>query len=87
MLLSYFPIEGSLVAGKGNNAVKVEDDDDGLLMTPQLKEKLRKKKKMAGDYSLDVEDPKELGIVYPTPRLRDFSYAPQLPSQKTGSDR
>ena len=42
---------------------------------------------MAGDYSLDVEDPKELGIVYPTPRLRDFSYAPQLPSQKTGSER
>ena len=64
--------------------VKVEDDDDGLLMTPQLKEKLRekKKKKMGGDYSLDVEDPNELGIVYPTPRICDSSSAPQLPSQK-----
>ena len=57
--------------------VKVEDDDDGLLMTPQLKEKLRKKKKMAGDYSLDVEDPKELGIVYPTPIL-DYVISPML---------
>ena len=80
MFLSYFPIEGLLVAGKGNNAVKVEDDDDGLLMTPQLKEKLRekKKKKMGGDYSLDVEDPNELGIVYPTPRICDSSSAAPL---------
>ena len=51
-----------LVAGKENNVVKVEDDDDGLFMTPLLKERLRsaRAKKMGGDYSLvDNTFPKE----------------------------
>ena len=42
--------------------VEVEDDDDGLFMTPLLKERLRsaRAKKMGGDYSLvDNTFPKE----------------------------